>query len=147
MFSDTSPEAEKVQIELLRQATNAQRLAMALSLTDLAIRLARRAIARANPGLSQQELDLIYLDVHYGRELADRVRDYLKDRAQWPRILWRPCCRWFRLGDAISERQWRDAVGVLKVQKDRLDRSYLAQWAADLGLTDLLQRAWREAEG
>jgi hypothetical protein len=53
---------------------------------------------------------------------------------------------WFRLGDEISERQWRDAVGVLKVQKDRLDRSYLARWGSELGLTDLLQRAWKEAE-
>ena len=82
MLSDTSPEAEKVQIELLRQATNAQRIRLALSMTDLAIGLAKRAIARANPGLSRRELDLIYLEVHYGRELADRVRDYLKDRAQ-----------------------------------------------------------------
>jgi len=54
---------------------------------------------------------------------------------------------WFRLGDAVSERQWRDAVGVLKVQKDRLDRPYLARWASHLGLTDLLEQAWREAEG
>lgn len=82
MLSDTSPEAEKVQIELLRKATNAQRLGLALSMTDLAIGLAKRAIARANPGLSQRELDLIYLEVHYGRELAGRVRDYLKDRSQ-----------------------------------------------------------------
>jgi len=54
---------------------------------------------------------------------------------------------WFRSGDEVSERQWRDAVGVLKVQKDRLDRGYLAHWATELGLSDLLQRAWREAEG
>jgi len=54
---------------------------------------------------------------------------------------------WFRSGDEVSGRQWHDAVGVLKVQKDHLDRGYLARWAAELGLTDLLQRAWREAEG
>ncbi len=53
---------------------------------------------------------------------------------------------WFRSGDEISERQWRDAVGVLKVQKGRLDMGYLARWAVELGLTDLLQRAWQEAE-
>jgi hypothetical protein len=54
---------------------------------------------------------------------------------------------WFRLGNEISERQWHDAVGVLKVQKDRLDKRYLAHWAAELGVTDLLQRALQEAEG
>jgi len=80
MFSDTSPEVEKVQIELLRKATNAQRLAMALSMTDLAIGLARRAIARANPGLSRRELDLKFVEVHYGKPLAERVREYLKGR-------------------------------------------------------------------
>jgi len=82
MLSDTSPEAEKVQIELLRKASNAQRLGLALSLTDLAIDLAKRAIARANPGLSQRELDLKFVEIHYGKDLAQRVREYLKDRAQ-----------------------------------------------------------------
>jgi len=80
MFSDTSPEAEKVQIELLREATNAQRLALALSMTDLAIRLARRAIARANPGLTRRELDLKFVEIHYGNDLAERVREYLGGR-------------------------------------------------------------------
>ncbi len=82
MFSDTSPEAEKVQIELLRNATNAQRLGLALSMTDLAIRLSRRAIARANPGLSRRELDLKFVEVHYGKDLAERVREYLKARSR-----------------------------------------------------------------
>ncbi len=80
MLSDTSPEAERVQIELLRRATNAQRLGLALSMTDLTIRLARRAIARANPGLSRRELDLKFVEIHYGNDLAERVREYLKGR-------------------------------------------------------------------
>ena len=41
----------------------------------------------------------------------------------------------------MSERQWLDALGVLKVQTSRLDRSYLETWAAELGVTDLLERA------
>jgi hypothetical protein len=54
---------------------------------------------------------------------------------------------WFRLGDEVSENQWRDVVGVLKVEQRNLDRAYLAKWAADLGVADLLERAWNEAEG
>jgi hypothetical protein len=40
-----------------------------------------------------------------------------------------------------SEKQWRDVLGVLKVQGDSLDFAYLTQWAARLDLTALVQRA------
>jgi hypothetical protein len=53
---------------------------------------------------------------------------------------------WYRLGNEISDRQWRDILGVLKVQAGRLDLDYLHQWAAELNVTDLLQRALKESE-
>ncbi len=53
---------------------------------------------------------------------------------------------WFRLGDEVSERQWRDVVGVLKIRRDSLDRSYMEKWAAELHVADLLDRAWKEVE-
>jgi len=53
---------------------------------------------------------------------------------------------WFRLGDEVSETQWRDVIGVLKVQENSIDRAYLEKWAAELGIADLLERAWNEAE-
>jgi hypothetical protein len=40
-----------------------------------------------------------------------------------------------------SEKQWRDVLGVLKVQGDSLDFAYMTQWAARLDLTELVQRA------
>jgi hypothetical protein len=40
---------------------------------------------------------------------------------------------WYRLGDEISDRQWRDILGVLAVQGDRLDLAYLRRWAARPG--------------
>jgi hypothetical protein len=40
-----------------------------------------------------------------------------------------------------SEKQWRDVLGVLKVQGDSLDFAYLIQWASRLDLTELMQRA------
>ncbi|MEZ4866376.1 MAG: hypothetical protein R3C14_33975 [Caldilineaceae bacterium] len=48
---------------------------------------------------------------------------------------------WYRLGDEVSERQWRDILGVIQIQGDALDLAYLRQGGADLGVADLLARA------
>ena len=53
---------------------------------------------------------------------------------------------WFRLGDEVSRRQWDDVVGVLRVQHNALDRGYLLEWARQLGIADLVEKAWRESE-
>lgn len=53
---------------------------------------------------------------------------------------------WYRAGDEVSERQWDDVVGVLKVQKGALQLDYLRQWASRLEVLDLLERALRAAE-
>ena len=46
--------------------------------------------------------------------------------------------RWFRLGGEVSDRQWRDVCGIVKVQGQRLDRAYLREGAETLGVVDLL---------
>ncbi len=52
---------------------------------------------------------------------------------------------WYRDGGRTSERQWNDVLGVIKVQADALDRGYLAKWAEEIGVPDLLDRAFRES--
>jgi hypothetical protein len=52
---------------------------------------------------------------------------------------------WYRLGGEVSDRQWGDVLGVLRVQAGRLDDAYLDHWAADLGVADLLATARAEA--
>ena len=48
---------------------------------------------------------------------------------------------WYRMGGESSERQWRDILGVIQIQGDRLELAYLLQSATDLGVADLLARA------
>lgn len=44
-----------------------------------------------------------------------------------------------------SEKQWRDALGILKVQGAALDFEYMRQWATTLGVEEELARATGEA--
>jgi len=50
---------------------------------------------------------------------------------------------WYRRGGETSERQWRDVVAVLRVQR-QMDNEYLRRWADRLGIADLLVRALSE---
>jgi hypothetical protein len=49
--------------------------------------------------------------------------------------------RWYRLSGETSERQWRDVVGIVRVQGDALDRTYVLANAAALNIGDLAERA------
>jgi len=51
---------------------------------------------------------------------------------------------WYKLGNQVSDRQWGDALGVLRVQGASLDRKYLEIWARRLDVFELLARAERE---
>lgn len=53
---------------------------------------------------------------------------------------------WYRLGGEVSDRQWRDILGVMKARAGGLETDYLRQWAAELGVSDLLERALREVD-
>ena len=50
------------------------------------------------------------------------------------------------MGGEVSDRQWRDILGIMKTRAGELDLDYLRQWANDLKVHDLLKRALQEAE-
>ena len=53
---------------------------MVRSLSRTTTYLSRRAIRRANPLLTQQELNLAFVANHYGKNLAGRLRSYMERR-------------------------------------------------------------------
>ena len=52
--------------------------------------------------------------------------------------------RGYRNGGERSDRQWRDIIGIVRVQAGGLDRRYLTEAAGTLGVSDLLARALEE---
>ena|SRR2546421_6318933 len=52
---------------------------------------------------------------------------------------------WYRMGGEVSDRQWNDILGVLKVQGTNLDMTYLQRWATALKVSDLLERSLVDA--
>jgi hypothetical protein len=48
---------------------------------------------------------------------------------------------WYKLGNEISDRQWQDIIGVIRIQANQLDLSYLNHIAQELDLVELLARA------
>jgi hypothetical protein len=82
MLSDTHPDAEQVQIELLQRMTPAERLGKTLSFTSALIDSSRQTIAAMNPGLNSQELDVKCVELYYGEALATQLREYLQARTE-----------------------------------------------------------------
>jgi len=53
---------------------------------------------------------------------------------------------WYRMGGEVSDRQWRDILGVLKTRAGDLDVDYLHKWAKELKVSDLLERALTDSK-
>ena len=80
LLTDTDPETERVHRELMRLASPARRIQLALSLSRSVISLSRDGLARRFPGESPEEIGLRWMALHYGPDLADQVRADLAAR-------------------------------------------------------------------
>jgi len=54
--------------------------------------------------------------------------------------------KWYQMGGKVSERQWLDIIGVIKIQGVFLDKEYLKKWSIKLELIELLKKAFIDAE-
>ena len=79
-LTDTHPEIDAMLADGFRRMGAAEKFALVDSLSSAVIANAKRAIREANPGLDQHELDLIFLEKHYGRDLAERFRKYSSEQ-------------------------------------------------------------------
>jgi len=74
---DTYPETERVLISLTRKESLSKKLCQILSLSQTTIQLSKRAIARANKDLDADQINLLFINYHYGEDLAEQVKKYI----------------------------------------------------------------------
>jgi len=53
--------------------------------------------------------------------------------------------RGYESGGRVSTTQWNDVLGIIGGSPSKLDLAYLHEWAQKLDITELLDRAFREA--
>jgi hypothetical protein len=78
MLTDTDPQAELVLNRLLHEATASECVARACALTQWVRDLSRQGIEQAHQNKSPQERALLFAEVTYGREWAERLREHLQ---------------------------------------------------------------------
>lgn len=71
--------------------------------------------------------------------------DYIEAPVSQPEDIVLAKLEWYRIGGETSDRQWRDILGVLKVQCFDIDIDYMQKWAPEIGVADLLERALDES--
>ena len=81
-FTDTDPRAMEVWLELLRQKTSGERIAMAFELTDFALRMAESGVRARYPGASEREIFLRAAALRLPRDLM--IRAYGWDPGESP---------------------------------------------------------------
>lgn len=74
--SDASADSESVQLDLIRKMPPSVRLQKALALSCEVIRMSKAAIRRRHPEFSEEEVGLMFIELTYGKELADAVRNW-----------------------------------------------------------------------
>ena len=75
---DTDHRVEREHVMMLRRAGASRRLELVRSLCATAIDASREGIRRRNPSFSDLDVNLRFVELCYGSDLANRVKDYLQ---------------------------------------------------------------------
>lgn len=74
-FGDTDPDTARAHAAMLRAASPARRVQLALSLSRSIVALSRDGLRRSlGGGASDEDVALRFVELHYGAELAEGVR-------------------------------------------------------------------------
>jgi hypothetical protein len=79
-LDDTDAAAAAFQLELFRNASVAKRASLAAALSSATIALSRRALRRAHPHATDNELSCLWVSLHYGPDLAEQLKAHLDAR-------------------------------------------------------------------
>ncbi|MCA9900612.1 MAG: hypothetical protein H6654_15900 [Ardenticatenaceae bacterium] len=77
-LTDTPPEVERMQIDLLRQAGQARRTQLMLSLSQSMFALSWHNLQKVFPHLSETEQKIKFVELLYGSELAHAFQQFLQ---------------------------------------------------------------------
>ena len=72
--TDTSIEAERIQLEQIRRMKPSQRVQKAIALSNEVARMCKAAIRRRHPEFDENEVSLKFIELNYGKQLSDEVR-------------------------------------------------------------------------
>ena len=74
---DTSPEADLVLIELIRNKPAHNRLRNAIDSSNRVAEQCKEAIRRRHPEISDNDVKLRFVELNYGNEIANELRAWL----------------------------------------------------------------------
>lgn len=79
LFADTTPEMEKLYLNLLRQSSPAKKMEMLTQLNSAANELAMCGLRKRHPDASQEQLKRMLASLLLGEDLAKKVYGDLED--------------------------------------------------------------------
>jgi hypothetical protein len=79
--TDTSQEALDIQLACLRQMSPQERLRRSCAMSRQVRNMAFKAIRRHHPEWSDEEVQLCFIELNYGKALADNVRRWRRERS------------------------------------------------------------------